>query len=259
MGENGSLITAGVGIALLVAAIASDFVINSFWVEHAMLTALLASLLIVVITVAVVNEVLDRRDRRRWSLLAQSALFALVQGARLTWMGLVEVLELTEIQTGSAESLARAAAVAADRARVSAAADELLANPQRRSQLQTVVERLSEHVSGVIATWASLMVGAAPYVNLLDRHVELQGRLEWLSSVLNHREPPPDQGGRRRHLTRASVAGEYADSLGDDFIRDTVVSITVLAAGLDRESFDLAFSLVSTDWWQQRMRELAAG
>ena len=39
------------------------------------------------------------------------------------------------------------------------------------------------------------MVGAAPYAELLDRHVELQGMLEWLSSVLAHNEPAPDRGG----------------------------------------------------------------
>jgi hypothetical protein len=154
MGENRSLITAGVGIALLIAAIASDFVINSFWVEHAMLTALLASLLIVVITVAVVNEALDRRNRRRWSLLAQSAMFALVQRAWMTWMGMVEVLELAEVQTGSMDSLAEGWAVALDRGRVSSALDELMLHPQRRYRLRVTVERSSEDASRVISTGA---------------------------------------------------------------------------------------------------------
>jgi hypothetical protein len=92
-------------VALLAAAIASDFVIGSFWTQHAMLTSVLASLIVVVISVAVINEVLERRERRRWSLLAQAVLFALVQNARLTWTTMVEALGLTEVHTGSVESL----------------------------------------------------------------------------------------------------------------------------------------------------------
>jgi hypothetical protein len=55
------------------------------------------------------------------------------------------------------------------------------------------------------------------------------------------------------------VATGYAGTMGDDFVHDTVVSITVLAAGLDKDSLDLAFSLASGEWWSRRMRELAAG
>jgi len=77
-GERRAAVVGGAGVALIAAAIASDFVIGSFWAKHAMLTSVVASLLIVVISVAVINELIERRDRQRWSLLAQSALFALV-------------------------------------------------------------------------------------------------------------------------------------------------------------------------------------
>src|ERR1700722_19485222 len=119
-----------VRIALLAAAIASDFVIGSFWARHAMLTSLLASLLIVVISVAVVNELIERRERQRWRLLAQGVLFALVQSARLTWTTLVEVLRLTEVHTGTLESLLASARIALDRDRVSDAARGLLADSE---------------------------------------------------------------------------------------------------------------------------------
>ena len=93
---------------LVLAAGASDFVFGSFWERHALLTSLLASILVLVVTVIVVNEVIDRRDQRRWNLLAQSVLFALIQAARATWTGMVEVLEVTEVQGGSVEWLLRA-------------------------------------------------------------------------------------------------------------------------------------------------------
>jgi hypothetical protein len=43
---------------------------------------------------AVLNEVLQRRQRQRWSVLAQYALFDLVGSARLVWSGLLEVAGL---------------------------------------------------------------------------------------------------------------------------------------------------------------------
>jgi hypothetical protein len=253
-GERRAAVVGGAGVALIAAAIASDFVIGSFWAKHAMLTSVVASLLIVVISVAVINELIERRDRQRWSLLAQSALFALVQSARLTWTTLVEVLRVTEVHSGAVESLLEGALVALDQERISAATHELLADDERRQLLQRVVERLSNHTSEVIANWATVLVGAAPYASLLDRHVELQGRLGWLSSVLAHREPSPDSGMVSRRMTLSSVAAEQADQLDDDWVHDMVVSITALATRLDHDSRELAFSLVSADWWIERTR-----
>jgi hypothetical protein len=74
-------------------------------------------------------------------------------------------------------------------------------------------------------------------------------RLEWLSAALAYRASPPDRDGRSRRLDLASVAAEYADQFDDDWIHDVVVSITTLATQLDYDSRQLAFSLVSTDWW----------
>src|ERR1035438_1309560 len=117
--ERRLLLAAGAGVLLVLAAGASDFVLGSFWERHALLTSLLASILVLAVTVIVVNEVIDRRDQRRWNLLAQSVLFALIQAARATWTGMVEVLELTEVQGGSVESLLESAKLARDSARVS--------------------------------------------------------------------------------------------------------------------------------------------
>jgi hypothetical protein len=256
--ERRAAVIGAASVALLAAAIVSDFVIGSFWAKHAMLTSLLASMLIVVISVAVVNELIERRERRRWSLLAQGVMFALVQSARLTWTSLVEVLRLTEVHTGSVESLLSAARVALDRGRVSEATRGLLADPERRQRLQRVLERLSDHTGEVIAKWATVLVGAAPYAALLDGHVELQGRLEWLTSVLGHREPA-DEGGRSPRLTRASIATEHADEFDDDWIHDMVVSITARATQLDYNSRELAFELVAADWWNERTQALIDG
>ena len=256
-GERRAAAVGAAGVALIAAAAASDFVIGSFWAKHAMLTSLVASLTIVVISVAVLNELIERRDRRRWSLLAQSALFGLVQSARLVWTTTVEVLRLTEVHSGASESLLEGAQVALDRQRVSVATRELLADPERRQLLQRMLERLSGHASEVISNWATVLVGAAPYAAVLERHVELQGRLEWLSSVLAHREPAPDRGAVSRRMTLTSIATEQADQFDEDWIHDMVVSITTLATRLDYDSRELAFSLVAVDWWSERTHALA--
>ena len=51
----------------LAGAITSDVTAGSFWARHALLAGLTASVIIVMLSVAVVNEVLDRRRRERWS------------------------------------------------------------------------------------------------------------------------------------------------------------------------------------------------
>jgi hypothetical protein len=116
--ERRFVIAAVTGVALTVAAGASDFIVGSFWEHHALLTSLVANVLVVALTVVVVNEVVERRDRHRWNLLAQSVLFALTQSARATWTGLIEVLGLHEVRSGSPKPLEEAAAVARDPARV---------------------------------------------------------------------------------------------------------------------------------------------
>ncbi|HEX7610170.1 MAG TPA: hypothetical protein VF380_05815 [Solirubrobacteraceae bacterium] len=245
-------LTAAAGLALILAAAVSDFITGSFWEHHALLASLLANMLVVGVTLIVVNEVLERRDRRRWNLLAQSVLFALLQTARATWMGLVEVLRLVEVQSGAAEGLRSAAEVGRDSDRVSGAVRELLRDDERRARLQQICVGLSEHASEVIARWAPVMVGASAYAEVLDRHVELAGRLEWLSNVLVHNDPPP---GRSRHdvrLSRSNVATEHADELGnDDWLHDQILAVIRLATDLDEESREHAYSLVPLDWWTE--------
>jgi hypothetical protein len=251
-------LTATLGLALILAAVLSDFVIASFWQRHTLLTSLLANLLVVAMTVIVVNEVVDRRNRRRWNLLAQSVLFALIQSARATWTGMVEILELGEVESGAVANLLSAAELARDITRVSDAASELLADEERRARLQRLCVGLGDHASDVIAKWAPVMVSARPYAEVLDRHVELAGRLEWLSSVLVHNEPPPHQSRRERNLTRSNIASEHAEEFGnDEWLHDQILAVIRLATELDSDSREHAYSIVPLSWWAERTAGLA--
>jgi hypothetical protein len=256
--ERRLLLAAAAGVGLILAAAGSDFVIGSFWERHGMLTSLLGNLIVVGVTVAVVNQVLDGRDRRRWNLLAQTVLFALIQSARATWTGMLEVLELVEVHSGSVESLLEASKVALDTARVARAADALLADAQRRASLQRLTVALSDHASEVIAKWAPVMVSAKPYAEVLDRHVELAARLGWLSDVLAYNEPPEGQSPRERALARSSVASEHAERLGTDaWMHDQILATIALATALDYEAREDAYAIVPLEWWAQRTAGLA--
>jgi hypothetical protein len=87
-------IIGGLSVLLLFGAIVWDFATDGFWARHALFTGLVASLIVVAVTAAVLNEVLERRQRQRWSVLAQYALFDLVHTARLVWTGLLELAGL---------------------------------------------------------------------------------------------------------------------------------------------------------------------
>lgn len=251
-------VAAALGLVLVLAAGASDFVVGSFWERHGMLTSLVANLIVVGVTVAVVNQVVEGRDRRRWNLLAQSVLFALIQSARATWTTMLEVLELADVESGSVESLVAAKAIALDAARVSRAADELLRDEQRRALLQRASVGLSGHASDVIAKWSPVMINAGPYAEVLDRHVELAARLEWLSNVLTHNEPPEGQSRAERTLTRSSVASEHAEQLGtDEWLHDQIVAIVTLATELDYEAREYAYAIAPLSWWSARTAGLA--
>jgi hypothetical protein len=254
------LLASCIGAALILAAVASDLLVGSFWTDHSLVTSLVANLLIVGITLAVINGVVERRDRRRWSLLAQNVLFSLIQSARATWTGLLELLEVGEVNSGTEESLRASVELTHDSERLAHAAGALVADRERRQRLQRLTRGLSEHASRVIADWAPVMVGARAYARVLDRHVELAGRLEWLGSVLAHNEPVAGQSGRERNLARSNVATERAEQLGsDDWVRDQVLALIKLALELDEESREHAFSIVPVSWWAERTHELATG
>jgi hypothetical protein len=252
------VIAAAVGVAVIALAAASDFVFGSFWSSHAMLTSLIAALPVLAVTVVVLNEFLDRRDRRRWSVLAQHVLFQLVQCARATWMGLVELVEGHEVETGSSEGLLAGARLALDTPAFSAATKAMLEDPERRKVLQEMMVALAAHSRGVVASWAAVMVGAGPFAEVFDRHVELQGRLDWISEILSHNEPNEARTFLHRKLVRSSVAAEHATTIGPDWIHDQIVSSTQLAVRLDYQSRELGFTLVPYEWWTKRIQTFAA-
>ena len=79
-------------VALIAVLVSSDFYASQFWLGHPVTTAILASLTVVLVSVTVIEVVLNRRSERRWRLLAQYALLELAEAARGAWGVLLGVI-----------------------------------------------------------------------------------------------------------------------------------------------------------------------
>ena len=245
-------IIAGLSLLILAGAIAWDFANDRFWVRHALFTGLVASLIVVAVTAAVLNDVLERRQRERWSVLAQYALFDLLRTARLVWTGLLELAGLAPVGELEGGALAAGSEAVRDTPRLAAAMDEILASADRREQLHRLIAGLLDHSQEVLGRWADVMVNSGTYAEIVDRHVELYSRLYWWGSVLDESDPLEEHLNRPR-LSRLSPATQASGPVEDAWLRDNLVAIAQLAESLDRRSFELAMRIVPFEWWTAQL------
>jgi len=245
-------IIGGLSVLVLFGAIAWDLVNDGFWSRHALFASLVASLIVVAVTAAVLNEVLERRQRERWSVLAQYALLDFVRAARLVWTGLLELAGLAPDGELGDEALSAGSEAVRDTPRLAAAMDEMLASADRREQLHRLIARLLGNGQEVLVRWADVMVNSGTYAEAVDRHVELYSRLYWWGSVLDETEPLEEHLSRPR-LSRVSPATQATGPVEDEWLRDNLVAIAQLAESLDRGSFELAMRIVPLDWWTAQL------
>jgi hypothetical protein len=245
-------IIGGLSVLVLAGAVAWDLANDGFWSRHALLAGLVASLIVVAVTAAVLNEVLERRQRERWSVLAQYALFDLVRTARLVWTGLLELAGLVPDEELEEGALAAASEAVLDTPRLATAMDEMLASADRREQLHRLITGLLGHGQEVLGRWADVMVNSGTYAEIVDRHVELYSRLYWWGSVLDESEPLEEHLSRPR-LSRLSPATQTTGPVEDEWLRDNLVAIAQLAESLDRGSFELAMRIVPVEWWTAQL------
>src|SRR5215510_14156413 len=220
-------------LLVLAGAIAWDLVDDEFWVRHTLFTGLVAGLIVVAVTVALLNEVLERRQRERWSVLAQYALFDLVRTARLVWTSLLELAGLLpdeELVDGALEAATEAVL---DTPRLNAAIDDMLAGHEGREQLHRLIAELRRHGQEVLGRWADMMVNSGIYAEIVDRHVELYSRLYWWGSVLDESEPLEEHLSRPK-LSRLSPATQTSGPVEEEWLRDNLVAIAQLAESLDQ-------------------------
>jgi hypothetical protein len=245
-------IAGALSLLVLSGAIAWDLANDGFWSRHALFTSLVASSIVVGVSAAVLNEVIERRQRERWSVLAQYALFQFVTTARLVWSGLVELAGLVPEGDLRGEALAAGSDAVRDTPRLAAAMDEVLASSDRRAQLHRLIAGLLDHSQEVLGRWADVMVNSGSYAEIIDRHVELYSRLYWWGSVLDESDPLEEHLSRPR-LSRVSPATQVMGPVDDAWLRENLVAIAQLAESLERASFELAFRIVPQEWWVTRL------
>jgi hypothetical protein len=186
MGAPGTTLTrtgAALSLLALLAVALSDFLLTGFWDRNAMVTSVVADVLVLVVGVAVVNELLASRARRQWRLLSDYGLVELGESARHIWVtlsqhvgvGKRESLTLDEmrslVRSGEGEESTRKLALTVARDQV-----------QRQSLHDTVVE-LAEDARARLGRWAPVLV-ETPYPHAVTRFVRLQARLTRLETVL---------------------------------------------------------------------------
>jgi hypothetical protein len=203
------------------------------------------------LSVAVVNEVVERRRRRRWSVLAQYVMLELVRNARLIWTGVMELTGLMPSDASQAVSIDAGARVVQDTPRLLAAIRELVADGERRRLLHEEIAHSVNHSDEVLGRWAAVMLNADAYAEVIDRHVELASDAAWLGSLLDHFEPTEDLARRRK--ARSSLAVQVEGANDGDWLADRLVVITQLAERLDRGTLEVALRIVPVQWWEARL------
>ena len=252
----GRLTAAILAILLLVAAAGSDFLVAGFWVSHPMLTAIVSALVVVLLSVAVIEVVLNRRSERRWRILAQSALIELGEAANLTWTTLADALGLEGAADMSPDRVQAALASEDKGPKVRAQIEDALTDAQLRRNLAThLAERLAEGYQ-ILGRWAVALTASETYAEIFDQHVELYGRVNGLQMFLRDGYAQGDPRGRRGRERRefATAGGEVED----EWFVDNLVGTITIGANLEDATWDLALRLLPQAWWDRRTSQLAA-
>ena len=236
-------------VALLIVLISSDFYAGRFWLDHPVTTAILASLAVVLVSVTVINVVLNRRSERRWRLLAQYALLELAEAAREAWGVLVSVIHDGDHEDNEEADALRITQIldSPEQAPVLMRnVEAILTDPHKRDELRRSLERSLDLSRELISRWGVALTGSSSYSELFDRHVEMIGRVHGLWYFLAY--------GTRRGSRFRSPGGIHSD----DWFIDNFLSMTRIAIRLEDETWAIALHLVPPGWWDLRTDELAA-
>jgi hypothetical protein len=240
-----------VALLALAAGVVSDVLDGTFWSQHALLAGLVASVIVVMLSVAVINEVLERRRRGRWIVLAQFVMLELVRNARLIWTGVLAQVQLLALEAARPDSVEANARIVRDTERLSVAVAGAIADEDARHGLRDELALLVAHTDEVLGRWAAVMLNADVYAEVIDRHVELASDISWLLGLLDTADPPDDH--RRRRRANSSPAVQIEGQLTGEDLATRIVVITQLAEELDRTTLDLAMTIVPLEWWQTRL------
>ncbi len=243
---------AAAALLALIAGLASDIADTHLWVRHPLLAGLASGFIVVMLTVALVNEAVERRRRQRWSVLAQYVMLQLVRDARGIWTGVLELAGVMAPGNLDASSIDGGAQLVRDSDRLRVAVRTVLAEPARRTHFHQSISRIVIHNDEVLGRWANVMLSTDLYAEIIDRHVELASDVAWLGSLLDNLDDLDGDDFRRR-ASRTHPAVQVTGMIDDEQLADRIVTITQLAEELDRVTLELALRLVPVEWWAARL------
>ena len=159
----------------LAAAIASEQFGEHLWVRHPLFAGLVSSAIVVMLSVAIVNEALEIRGRRRWSVLAQYVMLELVRDARMVWTAAVGEFRPEPADPDSSAALEAAAAVVRDTPSLTRPFTGCSPTTVGAGSARPRQASVTAHNDEVLGRWAAVMLNAEAYAEVIDRHVELTG------------------------------------------------------------------------------------
>lgn len=238
-----------VALASVLVLATSDIYASRFWLEHPATTAIVASLDVVLVSVTVIEAILNRRSERRWRLLAQYALLDLAEAAHDAWAVLLDVADPKGIHSDATADSSRVTSVLDSFEHAPALRhklEDLLVDPSARAALLDSLSRTLDQSRELISRWGAVLTGSSSFSGLFDRHVEMIGRIHGLWHFLEH--------GTRRGSQFRTPGGAH----NDDWFIDNLLSMTRIAIRLEDETWATALRVVPPDWWDARTDELAA-
>jgi hypothetical protein len=170
-------------IALILISI-SDFTFTEFWDTNAMATSIVADVLVLVVGVAVVNEFITARSRRRWEIVAEYGLVELARSCRRVWVGLAEAIGVGSRADLTRDELRTIIQEHADSGRLEGLAAEAVDTAEKRKVMHEVVSELVFDARAALTSWAAVLVESTRS-DSLGRFAEFQALLGRLDLVLS--------------------------------------------------------------------------
>jgi hypothetical protein len=213
-------------VLALVALTLSDFLLTGFWDRNAMVTSIVADMFVLVVGLAVVNELFASRSRRRWQPVADYALIELSRACRHVWVSLSEAIGLARREEVTLHALRDLLDREEDR--IVELAEAAVRDADARRAFHEVVAEVAARAGDALTSWAPVLV-ETPDAAALSRYVELQAMLANLDLALWE-----EAEGRQPSLR----------GTGDvSWIGAQVRAVIVLGAALDRELREPAHEL----------------
>lgn len=198
----------------------SDFLLTGFWDRNAMVTSVVADILVLIVGIAVVNEFLTARARREWRLLSDYGLVELGETARHIWVMLAQNVGVGRREALTLDELRERVRSPQGEESTRELALTVAGDPEHRQSLEGVVAELAEQARARLGRWAPVLV-ETPYPRAVTQFVRLQVRLTRLETVLRE--------------DALNWRPSYEGSGDADWIAGQVTNVIQLGSGIDIE------------------------